>query len=261
MALSTCHATIRVYLSAVRHLHLSRGLGDPLENTLRLDLVMKGVSRRRGSGADKRLPITPLVLKEVLRIVSRDPTNFDNIMMWAACCLGYFAFLRAGEFTVSEPFDPAVHLSVEDVAVDNHQNPTMISVHLKKSKTDQEMTGMTLYVGRTKQDICPVSAVLTYLVKRRGHSQNGPLFIREDGSPLSKVALVGWLRTTLTAAGMDASRFSGHSFRIGAASTAAARGIADSTIQSLGRWKSDSFKRYIRVPREDLAALSATIAS
>ena len=29
--------------------------------------------------------------------------------------------------------------------------------------------------------------------------------------------------------------------------TAAARGMADSTIQTLGRWKSESFKRYIRM--------------
>ena len=58
-------------------------------------------------------------------------------------------------------------------------------------------------------------------------------------------------------AGIDALHFSGHSFRIGTASVAAARGVADSTIQSLGRWKSDSFERYIR--RAELAAISVMV--
>ena len=35
--------------------------------------------------------------------------------------------------------------------------------------------------------------------------------------------------------------------------TAIARDISESTVQTLGRWASDSFKRYVRIPREDLA--------
>lgn len=200
------------------------------------------------------------MLQAILGVVKRNPTGFNNIMMWAACCLGYFAFLRSGEFTVNEPFNPSHHLAVEDVAVDNHHNPTLLSIHLKKSKTDQEKVGITLYVGRTHQEICPVAAVLAFLVVRRKKSQGGPLFMEEAGTPLSRRKLVAWLRTTLQVAGIEAAHFSGHSFRIGAASTAAARGVADSTIQALGRWKSETFKRYVRIPREQLARISATIA-
>jgi hypothetical protein len=38
---------------------------------------------------------------------------------------------------------------------------------------------------------------------------------------------------------LDSSKYSGHSFRSGAATTAVRRGIGDATIQMLGRWKSE----------------------
>jgi hypothetical protein len=46
--------------------------------------------------------------------------------------------------------------------------------------------------------------------------------------------------------GYNMCRFSGHSFRIGAATSAAACGVEDHVIQTLGRWSSDCYIRYIR---------------
>ncbi len=136
----------------------------------------------------------------------------------------------------------------------------MISVFLKQSKTDQDKSGIKLFLGRTNQDLCPVVAVLAYLGVRKVGSTTA-LFVQDGGNPLSRAALVAWLKSTLRVAGVDSSFFTGHSFRIGAASTAAAKGVEDSTIQALGRWKSDAFKRYIRIPRHQLAAFSSVIAN
>lgn len=49
----------------------------------------------------------------------------DVIMVWAACCVGFFGYLQAGEMTVpsDKEFDPSVHLSFCDIAVDNHMDP------------------------------------------------------------------------------------------------------------------------------------------
>ncbi len=179
-------------MSAVRHLHLSKGYADPFLAVPQLDLVFKGVNRLKPSGQDRRLPITPIVLRDIWEVVQRAPTDYTNIMMWAACCLEYFAFLRCGEFTVNDPFDPGKHLEISDIAVNSYEIPTMISVFLKQSKTDQDKSGIKLFLGRTNQDLCPVVAVLAYLGVRKVGSTTA-LFVQDGGNPLSRAALVAWL--------------------------------------------------------------------
>ena len=68
-------------------------------------------------------------------------------MLWAACCMGFFGFMRAGEFTVksAQEVDLDTCLSPMDVAVDNHTNPSMVKVHLKQSKTDPFRHGVDIF--------------------------------------------------------------------------------------------------------------------
>ena len=76
--------------------------------------------------------------------------------------------------------------------------------------------------------------MLAYLSRRP--SIPGPLFIFADGSSsLSRQRLVTFLREALTPYHTDTQHFNGHSFRISAATTAAAYGFEDSLIQVLGR--------------------------
>ena len=92
-----------------------------------------------------------------------------------------------------------------------------------------------MVIGKTGDDICPVSALLSYLVSRG--TKPGTLFLWADGSPLSKSKFVEEVRSALTKAGPSAKDYAGHSFRIGAATTAATVGIQDSAIQILADGK------------------------
>ena len=154
-------------------------------------------------------------------------------MLWAACCLAFFGFLHVGELTVpsDSAFDPSMHLSWGDLAVDSPDNPTVLSVRLKASKTNPFRKGIMLYIGRVSSDLCPVSAILAYLLCRG--KKNGPLFLFTDGRPLTRQRFVTAVRDALRRTGVNAGCYAGHSFRIGAATTAAARGLEDSTIQML----------------------------
>lgn len=158
------------------------------------------------------------------------PRSRDGSTIWAACCLGFFGFLRAGEFTIPslEEYDETTHLSLADIALDSHSAPTLLRVHIKSSKTDPFRKGVDLFLGRTVSQICPVKAMTAFLLERG--PAPGPLFTLQDGSTLSRARLVAAVRTCLRAGGVNEEKYSGHSFRIGAATTAASKGIEDSMI-------------------------------
>ena len=167
-------------------------------------------------------------------------------MLWAAASLCFFGFMRSSEITVTEgsTFDPATHLGVADLAVDRKGDPQILQVTLKTSKTDPFRKGVKVYVGRTRSPICPVEAILAYM-RDRGLS-SGPLFRLEDGHPLTRARFVAEVKQILTRAGVCSKGYSGHSFRSGAATTAAARGIEDAAIKMLGRWSSCAYQVYIK---------------
>eukprot|EP00731_Ephydatia_muelleri_P014515 Em0008g235a len=137
-------------------------------------------------------------------------------------------------------------------------SPTIVRVHLKFAKCDQFGQGADVFIGQSGNAICPIAACLSYVAVRG--DQPGPFFVKRDGRPMLKPDFVSELRRALTARGFDSLSFAGHSFRIGAATAAAAAGIEDSTIKALGRWSSDAFLSYIRTPGLQLAATSTSIA-
>ena len=129
----------------------------------------------------------------------------------------------------------------------------------KHQKTDPFRRGIDVYIGRTKNKLCPVTAVLAYL-KSRGAGK-GPLFQLQNGRPLTRARFVIEVKKALDRAGIKSTHFSGHSFRSGAATTAAARGIGDTTIKMLGRWNSSAYQIYIKTPSAHLAKVASALAS
>ena len=193
------YSTIKTYLSGVRFLHIAEGHPNPFVGALpRLDYVLRGVKKREvehGVVRKQRLPISPDILRRIQQVWSSAAALPDTIMLWAACTLCFFGFLRAGEMMVSNDgaYDPSVHLSVGDIAVDDVRTPRVLRVAIKQSKTDPFCHG--LFIGRTSTDLCPVAALLSYLVVR-GRSP-GPLFRYADGRVLTLQRFVKAVRDAL----------------------------------------------------------------
>lgn len=245
-------------------MQISLGLPDPRDQSSLpiLKRVQAGISRTRalkGTPTRIRLPITVRILEAIQHSLATS-TNPDKGVLWAVSASAFFGFFRLGELLQesSTQFNPATSLAWGDVAVDSHANPKMIQFHLKVSKCDQFGAGSDIVVGRTDSPLCPVAAILKY-IEVRGDTP-GPFFVDSSHKALTKQKFVSQIRIILNSIGLQQDQYAGHSFRIGAATTAALAGVEDSTIQTLGRWHSAAFLQYIRTPKEHLAALSAVLA-
>ena len=199
------YQTIKCYLSAIKHMQVERGMGELQFTSMP---VLRGIKKEHAKKAKPtltRLPITPNILLKIRKIWEEDASNFDHIMLWAACCRStcYFGYLRSGEICVPSPkeYDPSPHLSINDIAVDCHDKPSMVSLKIKVSKTDPFRQGVTIFLGATGSTLCPVNALLAY-VDVRGQAP-GPLFRFKDQQPLTRERLVSCLRTAISKAGFD----------------------------------------------------------
>ena len=179
---------------------------------------------------------------EHLSFLVKPPPDQDKTMLWAAFTTCFFGFMRSEELCIQDTtrgFDETTNLTFSDVAVDDYQNPSLLRIHLKTSKTDSFCKGTDIMLGRTNDELCPVAALLQWMVQR-GNAP-GPLFKFASGALLTRPRLVVRLHTVIQQVGSDPSGFSGHSFRSGAATTAAQLWVPDSQIKLLGRWKSNAF--------------------
>ena len=123
-------------------------------------------------------------------------------------------------------YDTGAHLSLSDIALDIHINPSTLKHTIKASKTDPFRQGMSIFLASIDLPLCSVSSMTSYLAIRG--PQPGPLFLWKDASTiststLSSESLVDALKFALTRCGFDTLNYKGHSFRTEAATTAAAQ--------------------------------------
>lgn len=166
--------------------------------------------------------------------------------MSAMCSLAFYAFLRVGEIsTTTGPSNNIIHITQLHRLVDKQGNVKAPQLSLCQYKHSIPGPPFVVYIY-PKGILCPVQLILSY-VSLRGHSP-GPLFCWPDGKAISWTFFIAQLNAALKFNNLDSSVYKGDSFRIGAASWAAAKGFSDSQIRLLGRWKSNAFLRYIRTP-------------
>ena len=112
-----------------------------------------------------------------------------------------------------------------------------------------------LLVHSENTAMCPVGLLSEYIAVRG--SRPGPLFVHTDGSAVAREFFTTELQKALQFCKLDPTRYKSHSFRSGAASLAAAKGVSDAQIRQFGRWKSSAFLKYIR--NSSLSTQSTTV--
>ena len=255
-------STVNHHLAGLRQGQIRAGLPAPSWAAMaRLGQVRRGVARRaaeKGQAGLVRDPVTPAHMEVLRKTWGRQGDR--GVVLWAAACACYFGCLRAGEALAPDDgkFDEAAHLTFKDVTVDVLEKPQIVTLRIKESKTDRLRKGAKVTLGRTGQEICPVKALLRYLVQRKGGV--GPFFRLGEGKPLTRRAFVREVKIALETAGMPSGAISGHSFRIGAATAAAKGGATESQIKDMRRWKSREYRGYVRLGSGRQAAMAVTLA-
>ena len=94
------HKTIKVYLAAVRNMHVTSGLHEHFSKQInpRLELVLKDNSKGPDSKS-VQLPIMVTIMDKIHQIISTEPNDYNHTLFWDACNLAFFGFLRCSEFT------------------------------------------------------------------------------------------------------------------------------------------------------------------
>jgi len=249
------HDTIKLYLSGIRFHYIKSKNQDIFSSNLQLPYIMRAIKKTQDNiSVPARLPITFSILSDVHNALKRGLVSpFTDLMYSAIFTMAFYGFLRCGEFTIKSVADTYVQLQDINIMPD-HSKYTLL---LRSSKTDPFGKGVSVHIFQT-QPLCPVSIMANYLSTRiaSGARPHSPLFLDSEMSstPLARATFITVLREALARAGYNDSHFSGHSFRIGACTSAAAAGVEDHLLQVLGRWKSGCYTRYIHTP---LASISA----
>ena len=198
--------------------------------------TMAGIRRRLGVATSKKVPVQD---GELVAMVGTLGVDAAGLRDRALLTLGWSGAFRRSEL---------VALDVSDVTF----TADGLVVALRRSKTDQEGEGTTKgipYAGTPA--LCPVRALRAWL--DAAELEHGAIFRGVDKhghvstERLSDKGVARIVKRSATAAGLDASRFAGHSLRSGFATTAAKKGKSlDAIMRQTGHRSERVARGYIR---------------
>lgn len=251
------YKSAKSYLAGIRAMHeINFGTTFAPYNRMRtLERALLGYKKKRSGPTKTRLPLTVALLRQLAPFVNRsDP---DELTTWCALVVGVFGLFRTGELTAktskSQFFPRFKHLK--------RLSSGHFSIWLEASKTDIFRQGVAVHLMSSGNDAaCPVRELVALLGRREGARPDEPLF-SVGGAALTRAALIKFMKTLLGRAGVQCPQdYNGHSMRKGGAQSLADAQVSAYDIQTLGRWKSDCFRVYIRLSHHRLADFAQRMA-
>ena len=261
-----------VYLSALRQIHLIKGLVIPILRPDIVKTILQGAKhmdtvRNRLENKPKRLPVTENMMKMIkLEFCNQGFTYKKMRLIWAVCSISFFGGTRIHELLSRNEgsFDPAFTLLWRDVQLKEvrigKDNEKIITIKIKSPKEDRIGKEIIIDIYASHGLLCPVKALEKWLKTKPPAEAGKPAFRDENGVPLTGRKLNEILKKCLSNhIDYEDGYVTSHSFRAGIASLMGSMGYSDSQIKAIGRWSSSAFETYIKLPRTKRAEMARNI--
>ena len=216
-------ATVRRYISSIGHLHKAAGLDNPAAAP-EVRLAVRRMNRSKGTRQNQKHPLNRVLVDKLLDAA---PDSLLGLRDRALLSVAYDSLCRRSEL---------VSLDVSDLGpIADDGSATVL---IRRSKTDQEGQGATVWLGPDTIEHVKVWLAAAGIAEgslfrsvRKGGRIGGPLRGEDVPRIYKRLAAAANLPKELVV------QISGHSTRIGTCQDMAAAGIELAAILQSGRWK------------------------
>ena len=219
-------STLKRRLASIKVIHRLKGHYIDTKHPIIAENLM-GIKRKMGVKQTSKKPILISDLKLIINVINKDKNEYKKLQNKALILIGF-----AGGFRRSE----LVSIEYEDIEFVNEG----VKILVQRSKTDQTGLGMTKAIPYFQNKIyCPVTSLKDWI----SHSKisDGKIFKISDKTvalTIQKYALL---------AGLDKTKYAGHSLRSGFATSTAENGADERSIMAMtGHKTTQMVRRYIQ---------------
>ena len=220
---SSKFSTLKRRIASISVLHKLKGHYLDTKHPIIME-NLHGIKRTLGSRQKAKKPILINDLKLIIKAIDKDKIRDKALIL-----IGFSGGFRRSEL---------VNIQYDDIEFVTEG----VKILIKRSKTDQSGEGSVKAIPYfDNQEFCPVVALKNYFTKKFSNTNEGKIFNISDKS----VALI--IKRYAKKAGLDSSKYAGHSLRSGFATTAAESGAEERTIMAMtGHKSTEMVRRYIK---------------
>ena len=223
---SSKFSTLKRRLASISVIHKLNGHYLDIKHPIITENLL-GIRRVKGSHQKAKKPILINDLKLLIKAINEEKNSKKTLRNKSLLLIGF-----AGGFRRSE----LVSIMHEDVDFVSEG----VKIFIKRSKTDQSGEGMTKGIPYfANPEFCPVINLKEYIEQEQ--IKSGKIFEMTD----KNVALI--IKKYSALAGLDQSKYSGHSLRSGFATSTAELGAEERSIMAMtGHKTTQMVRRYIK---------------
>ncbi len=220
---SSKFSTLKRRIASISVLHKLKGHYLDTKHPIIME-NLHGIKRTLGTRQKAKKPILINDLKLIIKAIDEEKIRDKALIL-----IGFSGGFRRSEL---------VNIHYDDIEFVTEG----VKILIKRSKTDQSGEGSVKAIPYfDNQEFCPVVALKNYVSKKFSNSNEGKIFNIADKS----VALI--IKRYAEKAGLDPSKYAGHSLRSGFATTAAEFGAEERNIMAMtGHKTTQMVRKYIQ---------------